>query len=87
MTNPRETVKFNIECEMRPRWILIFCAMLKKMQYLGSIGSSREVAIYSDGDRDFNPKFKWDEKVCADSSLAVVKEYKKERDGILYDAG
>jgi hypothetical protein len=31
--------------------------MLKYMEQLGGLGSSRNVAIYSDGDGDFRPKF------------------------------
>lgn len=52
------TTKFRIECEMKDRWIPHFLAMLKYMEYLGNIGSSREVTLYADGDGDFRPKFK-----------------------------
>ena len=31
--------------------------MLKEMERLGNIGSSKKVGIYSDGDGDFRPKF------------------------------
>lgn len=41
-------------------------SMLKYMEYCGSVGRSRRVALYSDGDGDFRPKFatstEWDEK-------------------------
>ena len=37
-----------------------FMSMLKYMEMLGNNGSSRQVGIYSDGDGDFNPKFKTD---------------------------
>lgn len=50
-------MKFKIEVEMKDRWVPHFIGMLNKMQYLGSIGSSRCVCFYSDGDGDFNPRF------------------------------
>ena len=49
--------KFTIEVEMEERWIDDFCSMLKEMERLGNIGSSKKVGIYSDGDGDFRPKF------------------------------
>lgn len=52
--------KFTIEVEMNERWIPHFMSMLKYMEMLGNNGSSRQVGIYSDGDGDFNPKFKTD---------------------------
>lgn len=50
--------KFTIEVEMEERWIDYFMSMLNKMEYLGSIGASRNVSIFADGDGDFQPKFK-----------------------------
>lgn len=50
--------KFTIEVEMEERWVDDFMSMLDKMEYLGSLGASRTVSIYSDGDGDFRPKFK-----------------------------
>ena len=50
---------FTINVEMSERWVPHFLAMLKTMQAYGSIGCSRTVAIYSDGDGDFRPKFSW----------------------------
>jgi hypothetical protein len=55
--------------------------MLKYMQYLGNVGSSREVAIYSDGDGDFRPKFEWDFEV---EPAYPKREVNGDR---LYDAG
>lgn len=49
--------KFTIEVEIEERWIDDFCSMLKEMERLGNIGSSKKVGIYSDGDGDFRPKF------------------------------
>ena len=51
---------FTIYCDMGERWVAPFLSMLKRMQYLGGIGSSRIVGIYADGDGDFQPHFKWD---------------------------
>ena len=59
------TTEFTIRCRMRSRWVPHFLGMLRKMQNLGAIGSSREVAIYSDGDGDFRPRFNWPESLPA----------------------
>ena len=73
--------EFTINVQMQERWIPHFMSMLEYMQICGSAGMSREVAIYSDGDGDFRPKFEADiewEK----------KEPVSDRDGNrLYDAG
>lgn len=58
-TDPKIT--FTIKCTMNARWATQFLGMLKCMQKLGSMGSSRMVEFYSDGDGDFRPKFEWDE--------------------------
>lgn len=44
---------------MPDRWVPHFLGMLKRMEYLGRIGSSRKVTFYSDGDGDFRPAFTW----------------------------
>lgn len=77
-----ENKKFTIDCEMSERWIPHFLAMLKYMQQLGSMGSSRIVSVYVDGDGDFRPKFIWD------ISLNDMAEPKHDDNGDrLYDAG
>ena len=53
-------VKFTINCEMEERWVSHFLSMLKTMESLGNLGSSRLVAFYADGDGDFRPKFDTD---------------------------
>ena len=78
-----ETVTFNIKCTMNARWVPHFLAMLKYMQQLGGLGSSRKVTFYSDGDGDYRPKFEWDEKIL-DSSAKPVEDHEGHR---LYDAG
>lgn len=55
-----EDVTFNIKCTCRKRWASQIVSMLKQMEHLGNIGSSRDVAIYADGDGDFRPKFEFD---------------------------
>jgi hypothetical protein len=61
-----DTTRFTITVEMRSRWIPHFMSMLKYMEHLGNIGSSRGVSLYADGDGDFRPKFhtniKWEKK-------------------------
>lgn len=75
-------MKFTIECEIKDRWVPHFLAMLKYMQQLGKLGSSREVTFYSDGDGDFRPEFKWD------PSLPEIANPKRDISGDrLYDAG
>lgn len=80
--------KFNIQCEMPERWIPHFLGMLNKMEYLGKIGASRKITIYSDGDGDFHPKFTWD------ISSDLANPLKQEKvgmspldDGYTFDAG
>ncbi len=53
----RNEMRLTIECEMNDRWMPHFLAMLKTMQRLGSIGSSRIVGMFADGDGDFRPEF------------------------------
>lgn len=73
--------KFTIEVEMEERWINDFCSMLKEMEYLGSIGSSKKVGIYSDGDGDFRPKFNIDTEY---RKVFPITNTDKEK---IYDAG
>lgn len=75
--------KFTIEVEMEERWIDDFMSMLDKMEYLGNLGASRTVSIYSDGDGDFRPKFK------TDVNWNRVKPLEEDRDlsNNHYDAG
>ena len=75
-------MKFTIECEMKARWVPHFLAMLRYMQQLGNMGGSRRVALYADGDGDFQPKFRWNSALRSDAKPV------KDRDGDrLYDAG
>ena len=75
-------MKFTIEVEMEDRWVPHFLSMLKYMQRLGGIGSSREVTFYSDGDGDFRPKFQWN--VCLPSDAEPINDDDGNR---FYDAG
>jgi hypothetical protein len=75
----KKNIKFNIECEMPERWVPHFLGMLKSMQYLGNIGSSRQVSLYADGDGDFRPKFSWNETLPTPA--------KPENDDFSFDAG
>jgi hypothetical protein len=77
-----EVIEFTIKAQMKARWVPHFLAMLKYMQYLGGIGSSRIVSIFSDGDGDFRPKFEWDNDL-SDEVKPIIDE-----DGDrTYDAG
>lgn len=59
ITRP-ENITFTLKCKMRKEWKGPFVDMLKRMQYLGGIGSSRMLSFYSDGDGSFNPVFELD---------------------------
>lgn len=74
--------KFTIECTMKTRWVRHFLAMLRHMQMLGGIGRSREVALYSDGDGDFHPRFDWD--ISLTSNVEPVRD---KNGDVLFDAG
>ncbi len=82
-------MKFTITCEMKDRWVPYFLGMLKAMQYLGSIGASRKVAIYSDGDGDFRPKFEWDRSLPEPGQPLQSEQpgQAPRNDGYTFDAG
>jgi hypothetical protein len=67
---------------MRRRWIPHFLSMLTAMQDYGNMGSSRVVAIYSDGDGDFRPVFEWSEDL--DDETPARRNYNGD---LLFDAG
>lgn len=73
---------FTIECTMKTRWVSHFLSMLRHMQMLGGIGSSREVALYADGDGDFHPHFDWD--ISLHSNVSPVRD---KNGNVLFDAG
>jgi len=58
-----DCMEFNIKVTMPKRWIPYFLSMLRYMEHLGSLGSSRMLAFYSDGDGDFRPKFESEIKI------------------------
>jgi len=73
--------KFTITVEMQERWIPHFMSMLKYMESLGRLGSSREVTFYSDGDGDFRPRFN------ANIEFETQKPIKDDNGNRTYDAG
>ena len=52
-------MKFTIECEMNERWIPQFLGMLQLMETNGILGESEMIEFFSDGEGDYQPKFKW----------------------------
>ena len=74
---------FTIKINMEERWIPHFLGMLKAMQRLGDIGSSRWVKFKSDGDGDFRPKFEWD----IDTDCVEFVERDGDETIVSYDAG
>jgi len=73
--------EFTINVTMEERWIPHFMSFLKYMEYLGKIGSTRQVALIADGDGDFRPEF--------NSSIEFeIQEPIIDHDGDrIYDAG
>lgn len=85
-TDPKIT--FRVTCTMNARWARQFLGMLRTMQSLGSMGSSREVAIYADGDGDFRPKFEWDEGSLGELGIEPTPgRIVAPRDKHFFDAG
>jgi hypothetical protein len=54
---------FTVKVTMGDRWVPQFLGLLREMERLGRIGSSRALTFYSDGDGDFHPRFEWDTDV------------------------
>ncbi len=50
--------KIQIEMEVEERWIPQFLGMLYLMKRMGTLGCSRTIGFYADGDGDFRPEFK-----------------------------
>lgn len=74
--------KFNVQCEMEERWVPEFIGLLKMMQQLGSLGGSRTLSFYSDGDGDFHPTFKWDKDMPTPAQPSPLGN-----DSFMFDAG
>lgn len=79
--NREGSVTINIRANIPERWKNHFLSMLKEMEYLGHVGSSRKVSIFSDGDGDFNPEFEFD---C---DYEKVDGTRDASDNVFYDAG
>lgn len=75
-------VEFTVRCRMKRRWAIQFLSMLKCMEDYGTIGCSREVGMYADGDGDFRPDFNWDIDIEGDAEPARDKDGDR-----IYDAG
>ncbi len=73
--------EFTIRVKMRERWIPHFMSMLRYIESLGSVGASRMVSIYADGDGDFQAKFE------ADVDWEIKEPIKDDDGDRIYDAG
>ena len=82
-----EETTIKIEVTMRTRWIPHFVGMLKTMQRLGNLGSSRVIGFYADGDGDFRPKFVLPEIAEAFPVYADDCKTKDAKCDYFYDAG
>lgn len=74
-------MKFIIEVEMKDRWVPYFLSMLQKMESYGQNGMSREVALFTDGDGDFQPKFRHN------VDFDIQQPVRDVNGNVLYDAG
>ena len=54
---------FGVFADMKPRWRQQFLDMLDSMAACGSMGCSRQVKFYADGDGDFRPQFAFDKSL------------------------
>ena len=83
MTENDETIRFTIHCTMKRKWASQFLGMLRHMQRLGSIGSTRLVTFFADGDGDFRPTFE-----CEDLTINTAEPARTYSSGdTLFDAG
>ena len=74
---------FSIEVTMEERWIDHFCSRLKYLARCGDVGRSEIVALYSDGDGDFRPKF----EIGTDFNITNSRASLARNVTTLYDAG
>jgi hypothetical protein len=77
-----EYIDFTVRVRMKSRWVPHFLGLLRTMQRLGSQGSSRNLSIFSDGDGDFRPWFRWSEELPS-----PAEPVSQDRDGFVFDAG
>ncbi len=73
-----DNVTMNFTVTVRKRWAVQLIGMLNTMQSLGSMGSSRMIGFYADGDGDFRPKFSiegepiWDKETQSKGNWALA---------------
>lgn len=72
---------FTMEVTMEERWIPHYMSMMKEMERLGKLGSTRTIGICADGDGDFRPTFK------SDVEYEKMEPAKVTALGTVYDAG
>lgn len=78
-----DSVNFTIKASMSERWVPHFLGLLREMQTLGNVGSSRTVGFYADGDGDYRPTFEWD----TDAEPAPATTTKPMQTDSFWDAG
>lgn len=77
------TLTFDIKVTMKPRWVPHFLSMLKYMEQLGGLNSSRKVSFMADGNGDFRPRFEFPEELLPYRAEPVENEGGNK----YYDAG
>lgn len=82
-------LKFKIECEMEAEQVVEFYSILKTMERLGILGSSRTLNIFSDGGGKFRPVFKIDDIDDVDNEdeiILAIEEEAMNKTSIILDA-
>ena len=86
--NDSDIITFDVTCTMNVRWAEQFLGMLHQMQRLGSMGSSRNVTIFADGDGDFRPKFQLNSDEIIQNELRIAEPIHTDKSGnTFFDAG
>lgn len=79
-----EDVTITVRITARKRWIPQLLGVFARMEYLGKIGSSRNVCLHSDGDGDFRPRF---EVVDSPEPIEPAEPCEEQNGETLFDAG
>ena len=88
----KETLKITIT-NLTPNQIKTFKRLFVYMQYLGTVGASRQITLYLDGDGDFRPKIEELEglkpDMPTDNTLFLDMSenwYKTDRGGVVWES-
>ena len=87
-----EDITITVKCTVRKRWAAQLIGMFNTMQHLGSIGASRNITFYADGDGDFRPKFDLPSDIPSAEGMSCktmtkIVENPEYTEDFFYDAG